>query len=215
MGLEVDQASLSVDYKLLHFMDQLEDLEKKREKLNTLIEEGWFSISKARYSMGNKQVSTLQYASEMVPLVRVHTKMLDSGEAEFETQREELQVGGGHKGSTVEDIGPQEEGTPSSEGLRRRGHKKQSELKQEESSRHQKEVSQRTTTDHNEHQDPLKWFGILVPQNLKQAQSAFKQVIELSAEIAALQSAVLASRIELQGLMKEKQKSTTTGETEE
>lgn len=25
------------------------------------------------------------------------------------------------------------------------------------------------------HQDPLKWFGILVPQNLKQAQVAFKE----------------------------------------
>lgn len=26
-----------------------------------------------------------------------------------------------------------------------------------------------------QHQDPLKWFGILVPQNLKQAQAAFKE----------------------------------------
>lgn len=26
-----------------------------------------------------------------------------------------------------------------------------------------------------QHQDPLKWFGILVPQNLKQAQTAFKE----------------------------------------
>ena len=27
----------------------------------------------------------------------------------------------------------------------------------------------------SEQQDPLKWFGILVPQSLKQAQSSFKQ----------------------------------------
>lgn len=26
-----------------------------------------------------------------------------------------------------------------------------------------------------QHQDPLKWFGILVPQNLKHAQTAFKE----------------------------------------
>lgn len=26
-----------------------------------------------------------------------------------------------------------------------------------------------------QHQDPLKWFGILVPQNLKHAQAAFKE----------------------------------------
>lgn len=31
-------------------------------------------MSKARYSMGNKQVSTLQYASEMEPLVRIHVR---------------------------------------------------------------------------------------------------------------------------------------------
>lgn len=27
----------------------------------------------------------------------------------------------------------------------------------------------------SQHQDPLKWFGILVPQNLKQTQAAFKE----------------------------------------
>uniref|UniRef100_A0A4W5JFU6 Vacuolar ATPase assembly protein VMA22 n=1 Tax=Hucho hucho TaxID=62062 RepID=A0A4W5JFU6_9TELE len=63
-----------LDKKLLVFMDQLELLEEKRERLNSLIEQGWFSMSKARYSMGNKQVSSLQYGSEMEPLVRVHTR---------------------------------------------------------------------------------------------------------------------------------------------
>lgn len=29
--------------------------------------------------------------------------------------------------------------------------------------------------DHNAQQDPLKWFGVLVPQSLKHAQSSFKQ----------------------------------------
>ncbi|XP_012686199.1 coiled-coil domain-containing protein 115 [Clupea harengus] len=215
MGLDVEDASLSLDHKLLHLMDQLEDLEEKREKLNSLIEEGWFSISKARYSMGNKQVSALQYASEMAPLVRVHTKVVASGEAEFQTQREEFQIAGGDDGGvTVEDIGPKEEGTTPSEGLRRRGHKKLSELEEEVSSGQQKETSHKAKAGRTDHQDPLKWFGILVPQNLKQAQSAFKQVIEHAAEIAALQSAILATRVELQR-MKEKHKSSTAGVTEE
>lgn len=104
MGL--DPASLHLDQQLLHFMDQLEILEEKRQKLNMLIEEvrnynwycecilveytlcsldrfktvwfvfpqGWFNISKARYSMGNKQVSALQYASEMEALVHVYAR---------------------------------------------------------------------------------------------------------------------------------------------
>lgn len=33
--------------------------------------------------------------------------------------------------------------------------------------------------DQNPQQDPLKWFGILVPQPLKQAQSSFKQGMTL------------------------------------
>lgn len=36
--------------------------------------QGWFSMSKARYSMGNKQVSALQYASRIEPLVRVNAR---------------------------------------------------------------------------------------------------------------------------------------------
>ena len=36
--------------------------------------QGWFSLSKARYSMGNKQVSSLQYASEMEPQILVQAR---------------------------------------------------------------------------------------------------------------------------------------------
>ena len=36
--------------------------------------QGWFSLSKARYSMGNKQVSSLQYASEMEPQIFVQAR---------------------------------------------------------------------------------------------------------------------------------------------
>lgn len=60
-------------------------------------------------------------------------------------------------------------------GLRRRGTNKQSEMKKEVCSGQQEETSHKSKTDHTENQDPLKWFGILVPQNLKQAQSSFKQ----------------------------------------
>ncbi|XP_028848977.1 vacuolar ATPase assembly protein VMA22 [Denticeps clupeoides] len=193
MSPEMKDISLRLDAKLLQFMDQLEDLEEKREKINLLIEQGWFSMSKARYSMGHKQVSALQYASEMEPLVRIHTRKLDTGEAEFQTERREL------GSDEVENIGAKEE------GLRRRMNKSQNAAKENEE---MTEEPKSTKTRHTQHQDPLKWFGILVPQNLKQAQTAFKQVIELSAQIAALQSSVLATRGELQVLMKEKQKMT-------
>ncbi|XP_029912684.1 vacuolar ATPase assembly protein VMA22 [Myripristis murdjan] len=207
---ELEESSLMLDEKLLRCMEQLELLEEKRAALNSLIEQGWFSMSKARYSMGNKQVSALQYASEIEPLVHVHTRTLDNNEVEFCIERvtQKCNNESGKDVKTVEDIGPQEE------GVRRRIKSKNNSTEKEET---EKAGSERLLTktepsevvpvikrDQNPQQDPLKWFGILVPQTLKQAQSSFKQVIELSAEIASLQSAVCTAREDLKLSMKQK-----------
>ncbi|XP_015241061.1 PREDICTED: coiled-coil domain-containing protein 115 [Cyprinodon variegatus] len=198
MGLsEGEESCLLLDEKLLRFMDQLELLQEKRNTLNSLIEQGWFSISKARYSMGNKQVSALQFANTMEPLVSVHVRTLDNDDVEFSTEKSppEFSNGSVKEPILIEDIGPQEE------GIRRRKKTKSDGTEKRESrgtgSEMDPEVNPVRKGGHNPHQDPLKWFGILVPQSLKQAQSSFKQVIELSAEIAALQIAVLNTRQEL------------------
>ncbi|KAM9350915.1 coiled-coil domain-containing protein 115 [Symphorus nematophorus] len=205
MGVtELEESSLLLDEKLLRFMDQLELLEEKRSTLNSLIEQGWFSISKARYSMGNKQVSALQYASEIEPLVHVHARTLDNGEVDFCTERVEQKCNtdAGKDAKSIEDIGPQEQ------GVRRRIKPKKDTTEKEACEEASGEKAPKVTpvrkSEQNPQQDPLKWFGILVPQSLKQAQSSFKQVIELSAEIAALQTAVLNTRQELKHSMKDK-----------
>ncbi|XP_076022843.1 vacuolar ATPase assembly protein VMA22 [Genypterus blacodes] len=205
MGLsEVEELCHQLDEKLLIFMDQLELLEEKRNAFNSLIEQGWFSISQARYSMGNKQVSALQYASEIEPLVCVNTRSLDSGLVEFCTERatQKSKNESVNAARPVEDVGPQEEGV-------RRRHKPQKDIVEPEaretpSSDKAPEAPPVKRREQNPQQDPLKWFGILVPQSLKGAQSAFKQVIELSAEIATLQSAILDTREELKQGMKQK-----------
>ncbi|KAK7132153.1 hypothetical protein R3I93_018646 [Phoxinus phoxinus] len=193
---------LRLDEQLLLFMDQLEALEEKRHKLNSLIEEGWFSIAKTRYSMGNKQVSALQYASEMEPLVHVEASLLEGGTAEFKCERRQNKTEEMKK-NTVEDIGVNET------GLRRRINTKQKGVKEEEEET-DPQVKTKAESSTPEHREPLKWFGILVPQSLKQAQSAFKEVITLSAEIASLQSAILATRKEMQAQVKDKQEKTQT-----
>ncbi|CAI5647591.1 unnamed protein product [Oreochromis niloticus] len=201
MGVsESEESSLLLDEKLLRFMEQLELLEEKRATFNSLIEQGWFSMSKARYTMGNKQVSALQYASEIEPLVCVQTRTLDNGEVEFTTERctQTCSKESGKDQRAIEDIGPQEE-VFDLQGVRRRNRPK-------------REIAESTSSDkapagkgdHNAQQDPLKWFGVLVPQSLKHAQSSFKQVIELSAEIAALQTAVLSARQELKHSLQNK-----------
>lgn len=154
--------------------------------------------------MGNKHVSALQYASEIQPLVCVHARTLDNGEVNFctESVKQKHSNDDGKESRSIEDIGPQEEGV-----RRRIKPKKDVTVKEsnEEASREKAaEVAPVRKSDHNPQQDPLKWFGILVPQSLKQAQMSFKQVIELSAEIATLQTAVLSTRQELRHSMKEK-----------
>ncbi|CAB1335837.1 unnamed protein product [Coregonus sp. 'balchen'] len=177
MGLSEKEECVLLDKKLLVFMDQLELLEEKRGRLNSLIEQGWFSMSKARYSMGNKQVSALQYGSEMEPLVRVHTRTLESGVRRRVKTKEE-----------VPEMDQSDNKQPSTET----------------------EPAPASKPEPNPQQDPLKWFGILVPQTLKQAQASFKQ--ELSAEVAALQSAVLTTRQQLQ--MKQKSSSQIPEQTD-
>ncbi|XP_061669270.1 coiled-coil domain-containing protein 115 isoform X2 [Syngnathoides biaculeatus] len=188
----MDESAQLLDEKILTFMDQLELLEEKRARLNTLIEQGWFFISKARYSMGNKQVSALQYASEIKPQVSLH---VSSESPKYNSECH-------NTNAPVEVIGPQEE------GIRRRikPTKGSGEMEAVEELSHKKshEDLPASKTEENPQQNPLHWFGILVPQSLKQAQMSFKQVIELSAEIATLQVQILNTRQELMRRFQEK-----------
>ncbi|XP_012616496.1 vacuolar ATPase assembly protein VMA22 [Microcebus murinus] len=49
-------------------------------------------------------------------------------------------------------------------------------------------------------QDPLNWFGILVPHSLRQAQASFWDGLQLAADIASLQNRIDWGRSQLQGL---------------
>lgn len=51
-------------------------------------------------------------------------------------------------------------------------------------------------------QDPLKWFGILIPNSLRQAQRSYHKAIELSLELANLQSQLEAEMLKKNHLEK-------------
>lgn len=69
-------------------------------------------------------------------------------------------------------------------------------------------VSEGCTEDTRPSSDPLHWFGVLVPQNMRVAQESFKKAVDLSIEIANLQSHLEALRIEFCALKFEKMKLT-------
>ncbi|KAM5146468.1 coiled-coil domain-containing protein 115 isoform 2-T3 [Mantella aurantiaca] len=188
------EVSERLDQLLLQLMDDLETLKEKREILNTLIEKGWFSLSQSRYSRGNTFVSSLQYKQDMVPSVCVHSTS-ENGVTVFEVENIEL----GHEGSgkqkeeqEIETVGAGDQ------GLRLRGHKST------------KENHKLPKTEENEKprplpsNDPLRWFGVLVPQSLRHAQSSFRQGILLAAEVASLQSSIDETRKQYRALLADK-----------
>ncbi|XP_055521345.1 coiled-coil domain-containing protein 115, partial [Leucoraja erinacea] len=71
LGPDLGSVCRRLDQRLLRYLEDVELLDERRERLERLMEQGWFSLSKARYSMGTKLVSSLQYGPEMVPLARV------------------------------------------------------------------------------------------------------------------------------------------------
>ncbi|KAG8513167.1 Coiled-coil domain-containing protein 115 [Galemys pyrenaicus] len=159
-----------LDSLLLQLLGDLEELEAKRAALNSRVEEGWFSLSKARYAMGAKAVGPLQYASRMEPQVCVSTC-----EAQDRLQKFWVVKAGA---PTPEEVGPREA------TLRRR--KGPSKTREPETS--------------PVPQDPLNWFGILVPHSLRQAQASFQEGLQLAADIASLQIRIDWGQSQLRGL---------------
>ncbi|XP_073926536.1 coiled-coil domain-containing protein 115 isoform X2 [Castor canadensis] len=133
-----------LDSLFLQLLGDLEELEAKRAALNARVEEGWLSLAKARYAMGAKSVGPLQYASHMEPQVCVRASEAQDGIQTFRVVRADAQ--------TPEEVGPREA------ALRRR--KGPMKTPEPESSAVP--------------QDPLHWFGILVPHSLRQAQASFR-----------------------------------------
>lgn len=54
--------------------------------------------------------------------------------------------------------------------------------------------------DANEPADPIKWFGVLVPQNLRNSQKRFQESIYLAAKIANLQAELISVLSKLETL---------------
>ncbi|XP_037064143.1 coiled-coil domain-containing protein 115-like [Peromyscus leucopus] len=161
-----------LDSVYLQLLSDLEELEAKRAALNAQVEEGWFLLAKARYAMGAKSVGTLQYASCMEPQICVRTSEAQDGPQTFRVIKADAQ--------TPEEVGPSEASL-----RRRKGPTKT-------------QVSGTSVVP----QDPLNWFGILVPHSLRQAQASFRDGLQLAADIANLQTRINWGRGQVRGLQK-------------
>ncbi|XP_043357533.1 coiled-coil domain-containing protein 115 isoform X1 [Dermochelys coriacea] len=207
--------SRELDERLLHLLGALETLQGKRDEFNRRVEQGWFSLSRSRFAMGCKSVSALQYGACMEPLVRVHARGRSPGRergsvvwfppsSEGESGQVAFQVIPGEwdpsaeaaEGSpAVEEIGPQDQVLRQRKGPGKTVNPGAPLEAAPEPPDSPNGASSR---------DPLTWFGILVPQSLRQAQSSFKEGILLAGEIASLQSDLQATRAQYRALLERK-----------
>ncbi|XP_038237296.1 coiled-coil domain-containing protein 115 isoform X2 [Dermochelys coriacea] len=189
--------SRELDERLLHLLGALETLQGKRDEFNRRVEQGWFSLSRSRFAMGCKSVSALQYGACMEPLVRVHASEGESGQVAFQVIPGEWDPSAeAAEGSpAVEEIGPQDQVLRQRKGPGKTVNPGAPLEAAPEPPDSPNGASSR---------DPLTWFGILVPQSLRQAQSSFKEGILLAGEIASLQSDLQATRAQYRALLERK-----------
>ena len=148
--------------------------------------QGYFDMAKARYAMGAQTVGALQYDTVMSALVHVRTsrEIVSYDEAvssngdyvNFEVDRiQPGKVGRSHDASLDNQLG---ESVSEEVHLRRR-----KPVASEEQERHSVEELLPTLVGEDEEgmvegeppKDPLRWFGVLVPQSLRHSQKSFIQ----------------------------------------
>ncbi|XP_030049839.1 vacuolar ATPase assembly protein VMA22 isoform X2 [Microcaecilia unicolor] len=210
---EVIGVCQELDQLVLRLMSELETLQEKRQTFNNLVEQGWLSLSQSRFAMGNKSVSSLQYGHQMTPSVHIRTCVCENGSWSFEVGN--IEAGKKHtpaKGllekPEVQELGSKEQ------ALRRRKGGLSKKDDPPLSSDIPTEKLNSTSGEELEGawqgdglasaQNPLKWFGILVPQSLRQAQNSFKKGLILAGDIATLQSSIEVIQEQYRALLEKK-----------
>ena len=181
----------TLDELLLEFFEKLETLESLRNDLTSAMRHGFLSMSKARYSMGNKAVGEMQYARSMTASTFVVEE-----ESCSNSKNDEKELNPDLSGFEVVFDGVKMENElckevenvteNKSSGLRQRGAGKNHQGKDtQELIESEIGISSRKKST-----DPLKWFGVLVPTSLRDCQREFKTACCLSFEIAQLEQEV-------------------------
>ncbi|KAL1428198.1 hypothetical protein MTO96_002605 [Rhipicephalus appendiculatus] len=141
-----------------------------RESFNELIENGLLELARVRYSTGNKSVSALQLNMSEVEALRTVRSNFDDPDQlypSFELLHPDSTGGTTNKEVEVRQRRQAEE--PSTEAAQ--------------------SPSQRPTS----RSDPLRWFGVLVPQSLRRSQKNFVSALEVVVDVANEQSRLAAA----------------------
>ncbi|KAK6177456.1 hypothetical protein SNE40_015552 [Patella caerulea] len=186
--MDLKEVSLKLDETLIEFFTAVKQLYQEQAVLEQYMKDGYLNLSRARYNMGLKAVGALQFnQNAMTALTKVDVNGTEKNSSKpFEITSSQIQKpskndedGGLRKRNT---------GTDKSEKIENIGI-----LKNDDS-----DIKEETVI------DPLKWFGVLVPQNLRKSQSSFKQAVESVVTIANLKHSIINLQTEYRSLLEKK-----------
>ena len=155
---ELTSVMKELDELTIRMLDLMKEYLHVKLTLQKVIKNGSLHLAKSRYIMGNRNVSALQLPTEDSNEFKAATKVVSKKENSSDDVVFELSK------LSIKD------------------------REKSVRSRHSKKENDQTNND-NEHkiQDPLKWFGLLVPQNMRQAQVSFSEALEYVIQGANIQ----------------------------
>ncbi|KAK7065283.1 hypothetical protein SK128_012055, partial [Halocaridina rubra] len=216
MAASIQLSPESLCDRLDHLSIQRLELMDKLIRSNMLLEEcmrsGFFLLGKTRYSLGTKAVSSLQLPKEdreLDALTKVVTDPIPLEGYDGEILFQQVDIRFQDPIITVDEKEPPEDDFTDVDdmddgmhGLRRRrsGLDKETENNNNSSS----------FTNGNKiktlNRDPIRWFSVLPPQTLRQAQVDFKRALQVSTQCATIQIKLRAVIKEYKRLTKIKEK---------
>jgi len=195
-----------LDDLMIRVLELMEEQITCKLKLQETIKSSCLDLAKARYIMGNHSVSYLQLPSEdnaEITALRTVTSSIET-KKNLEHTVFELHSINPEKIS----LGKQEEES----SLRRRAGKDDDDDDDDDERKENDDVNHKEGEENGRivtATDPLKWFGYLVPQNLRQAQKGFQTALELVIQSANIQSELEATCKRCDKLLKLKTTLTT------
>ncbi|XP_067144825.1 coiled-coil domain-containing protein 115-like [Centruroides vittatus] len=194
-----------IDNLLLKLFSLMDALMEERNEMNNLMKYAYVDMAKARYSLGNARVSSLQFSMEEISALKhvIARKESNDGYSFISYLVIDSKITGKNENNTTINENYMRKKILNNENNEiDQLIEKTSELEMKEEKI--KKESKDTKKSHEKIQDPLKWFGVLVPQSLKNCQKYFQQNIDRIVTIASIQNEIKSILDKIEYLQTEK-----------
>nr|CAD7455615.1 unnamed protein product [Timema tahoe] len=186
---EVETVYKNLDDAIMEVLELMDEQVKCKLALEEMTKSGFWNLAKARYIMGNSSVSALQLPSEGTCADIVALTTVYKSEDEF----------------TLQTISPTKvKKTLTGELRKRTNNSNVNDEEVDEDKERRDKIPDVFDVAQPELVDPVNWFGVLVPQNLRQAQSNFKSALELVVDSVNVQNRLKAAQAKYNSLLKVK-----------